>query len=403
MAWTKDLQNEILEKVIPSLEKEVFALNDYMAEHPELGSEEFESSRRIVELLRSHGLEVEYPFCGMATAFKASINPGQARKAVFLAEYDALPDIGHACGHCASGMASVMAALAFHAVKDQIDDVQIDIIGTPDEEVEGSKATMALKHVFDDYDFAAMVHMNGHSTLDSRFIALDGMIFEFRGQSAHAAAAPEKGRNALNAVRLLFDAVDMMRQHVIEEARIHGYIADGGVAANIVPDYACAKFLTRAPHRAELDDITAWVKDCAKAAALATRTELTILPYGESFHDLYVGGEKYVLLADCFRELDIPLIKEENASGGSSDIGNVDYVCPAFHPMMGIGQELNVHTPEFGKAMTDSRTHQAIVNAAKVLLEICFDIYQEPERLKKIQREFAAYRGRKSPERTGEE
>lgn len=398
MTWTKEVQMDMFERIIPSLEKEVFALNDYMAENPELGSQEYESSKRIAELLRSHGLEVEYPFCGLPTAFKASINPGREKRAAFLAEYDALPDMGHACGHCASGMASVLAALAFHEVRDKIGDVQIDIIGTPDEEIEGSKATMAMKHVFDDYDFAAMVHMNGHSTLDSRFIALDGMIFEYRGQSAHAAAAPEKGRNALNAVRLLFDSVDMMRQHIIEEARIHGYIADGGVAANIVPDYACAKFLTRAPRREDLNDITAWVKDCARAAALATRTELTVLPYGESYHDLYAGGEKHALLEDCFENLGLPLVKEENVSGGSSDIGNVDYVCPAFHPMIGIGQELNVHTPEFGQAMTDPRTHETIVSAAKVLLELSFELYGNPERLKKIQQEFAAYRGVSSAE-----
>lgn len=394
MAWTKELQTELLEKAVPSLEKEIYALNDYMAENPELGSQEHESSKRIVELLRKHGLEVEYPFCGLNTAFRASVNPGKKHKAAFLAEYDALPDIGHACGHCASGSGSVLAILALNEAKDQLGDIQVDIIGTPDEEVEGSKATMALKHVFDDYDFAAMVHMNGHSTLDTSFIALDGMIFEYRGQSAHAAAAPEKGRNALNAVRLLFDSVDMMRQHVISDARIHGYISDGGIAANIVPDYACAKFLTRAPHRGDLNDITAWVHDCAKAAALATRTELTVLPYGESFHDLYVGPEKYSLMEDCFSKLGLPLVKEVTAQGGSSDIGNVDYVCPAFHPMMGIGQELNVHTPEFGAAMTDPKTHQAIVNAAKVLLQLCFEIYDEPGRLEKIQKEFADYRGK---------
>lgn len=392
MAWTKELQTELFEKVMPTLEKEILALNDHMAENPELGSQEFESSKGIVELLRKHGLEVEYPFCGIETAFKASVNPGKEKKAVLLAEYDALPDMGHACGHCASGMASVMAALALNAVKDRLGDVQIDIIGTPDEETQGRKATMAQKHVFDDYDFAAMVHMNGHSTLDMKFIALDGMIFEFRGQSAHAAAAPEKGRNALNAVRLLFDSVDMMRQHVISDARIHGYITDGGVAANIVPDYACAKFLTRAPQRTDLDDITAWVHDCARAAALATRTELTILSYGESFHDLYVGPEKYAFLEQCFQELGLPLVKETRPTGGSSDIGNVDYVCPAFHPMMGIGQELNIHTAEFGAAMTDSRTHDAIQNGAKVLLELCFKLYQEPGHLEKIKREFSAYR-----------
>lgn len=392
MSWSRELQKEMFGEIIPSLQKEIFELNDYMAENPELGSHEFQSSKRIVELLRSHGLEVTHPFSGMETAFKTSINPGQKKRAVLLAEYDALPDMGHACGHCASGMATVTAALALHAVRERLGDVQIDMIGTPDEELEGRKATMVKTHVFDEYDFAAMVHMNGHSTLDTSFIALDGMIFEFRGQSAHAAAAPEKGRNALNAVRLLFDSVDMMRQHVIQEARIHGYISDGGAASNIVPDYACAKFLTRAPRRADLNDITSWVKDCAKAAALATRTELNIMPYGESFHDLYVGPEKYAIMEESFRELNLPLVREASAQGGSSDIGNVDYICPAFHPMMGIGQELNLHTSEFGRAMKDTRTHDAIIGGAKVLLEICRKVYGEPGRMEKLKKEFRDYR-----------
>ncbi|WP_206459927.1 amidohydrolase [Anaerovorax sp. IOR16] len=363
--WSKETLMRLIENNIPQVMDKIFELNDYIALHPELGSEEFESSKKIVNLLQNEGLDVIYPFDGMDTAFKASINKGKKNKVALLVEYDALPDIGHACGHCASGMASIMAGLSLYLSKDEID-AQIDLIGTPDEEMNGMKCLMADHHVFDEYDFAAMVHMGGTNTLEVDFIALTGLTFQFYGQAAHAAQAPEKGRNALNAVRLLFDSVDMMRQHVTSEARIHGYIKNGGNASNVVPDYTEAEFLARAPHTDEVKDIVDWMKDCGRAAALATRTEVKIQPLGEPFFDLHVSSEEKTILEECFKEVGLELSYEKFV--GSSDIGNVDYICPAFHPVVSIGQELNVHTKEFADAMTNEQTHTGIVNGAKVLL-----------------------------------
>jgi len=390
--WNEELENKLYDEVIPKLKQDIFELNDFMACNPELGSYEFESAARIVQLMRKYGLEVEYPFSGLETAFKGVINPGKGKKAAFLVEYDALPEIGHACGHCASGMASVLAGLALNHVKDELD-IQIDIIGTPDEEMTGAKCHMANLHVFDGYDFAAMVHMGGINTVEVDFIALDGMTFQFKGRPAHAARNPQAGRNALNAARLLFDSVDMMRQHIIPEARIHGYIKNGGVASNIVPDFTEVEFLTRAPKREELSDITAWVQDCARAASLATRTEVKIAPLGAPYHELYISEGGRALLTECFEELDQELCCEKGSFVGSSDVGNVDYVCPAFQPIVSIGQKFDVHTVEFGEAMTDPRTHQAIVNGAKLLLKLTSKLYGDPYRLASIKAEHKAYRG----------
>lgn len=388
--WSKEKLEKIIEKNLPEIKEKLFELNDYIAQHPELGSEEFESSKKIVNLLRAQGLEVIYPFDGMNTAFKASINAGKKKKMALLVEYDALPGIGHACGHCASGMASIMAALSLYLSRDEID-AQIDLVGTPDEEMNGMKCLMADHHVFDEYDFAAMVHMGGTNTLDVNFIALTGLTFQFRGEAAHAAQAPEKGRNALNAVRLLFDSVDMMRQHVIPEARIHGYVKNGGSASNVVPDYTEAEFLARAPHRDEVVDIVEWMKDCGRAAALATRTQVEIKPLGEPFFDLHISLQEKMVLKECFEDIGQELSHEKFV--GSSDMGNVDYICPAFHPVVSIGQELNVHTLEFAGAMTDKRTHDGIVNGAKVLLHLIFKLYGNPARLEAIQKEHREYRG----------
>lgn len=388
----KALIKEITESILPSLKDGIIGLSDYMAAHPETGSEEFESSRRMVEMLRAEGIETEYPFCGMPTAFRARINPQKELRAAFLAEYDALRGFGHACGHCASGSASLMAALALNRVRERLD-FGIDLIGTPDEEILGCKATMADKHVFDGYAFAAMVHMAAENKAVSRFIALDAMTIEFFGKAAHAAAAPEQGRNALNAARLFFDAIDMMRQHVPETTRMHGYIIDGGKASNIVPDHSSIEFLSRAPMRSDLNGITEWARDCVRAAALATHTEYKMTPLGEPFHDLYISPSGAKLLLSIYADMGLECDISEGTGAGSSDIGNVDYVCPAFHPNMGIGKGLGAHTPEFAAAMTTDATHTAILRSAEYLIRLSFALFFHPETMRAICSEHRAYRG----------
>lgn len=383
--------HDIKEKVFPALQEEIFDLSDYMALHPEIGSREFESSKRMVEILRGEGIEVEYPYLGLPTAYLATINLGKAHICAFLAEYDALRGLGHACGHCASGSASLLAALALNRVREKLD-FTVKLIGTPDEEYTGCKAMLADRGAFDGVDFAAMVHMGGESQSSAPFIALDAWTIEFFGKAAHAAAAPEKGANAFNAARLFFDAVDMMRQHIIEEARLHGIITKAGEASNIVPDYASVEFLDRAPRRNDLEDISAWVKECAAAAAMATRTQTKITQLGEPFHDLYISRAGKALLEEIFSEMDIPCEKEESKGSGSSDIGNVDYVCPAFHPIMSIGQDLGLHTQAFADAMTDPRTHKALADAAEYLIRLALRLYCHPETLMEVTRQHHAYR-----------
>lgn len=382
---------DIKEKAIPALRDRIVALSDSMAFHPEIGSQEFESSKRMVEMLRAEGIEVEYPYLGLPTAYLATINPGKARACAFLAEYDALRGLGHACGHCASGSASLLAALALNRVKDGLD-FTVKLIGTPDEEFNGLKATLADRGAFEGIDFAAMVHMSGKSQSAARFIALDAWTIEFFGKAAHAAAAPEKGANAFNAARLFFDAVDMMRQHVTEQARLHGIITKAGDASNIVPDYASIEFLARAPRRDDLEDISAWVKECAEAAAMATRTRAKIERLGEPFHDLYISRAGKALMDGIFIEMGIPLEEDDGRGSGSSDIGNVDYICPAFHPMMGIGQDLGAHTQAFADAMTDPRTHKAIADSAEYLARLALRLYCHPEILAEVTRQHHAYR-----------
>ena len=292
--------------------------------------------------------------------------------------------MGHACGHCASGSASVLSALALNAIKEQLP-FGVDIISTPDEEINGAKCIMADQGIFDAYDFAIMVHMGGANLIDVNFIALDGLQFIWTGVAAHAASAPEQGRNALNAARLFMDATDMMRQHIIQDARIHRIIKAGGMASNIVPDRAEVEFLTRAPKRSQLNDITQCVKDCSKAAAMATRTQVEFHPVGEAYHEMYVSPSGRQVMKECYEALDLPLLEGVEGMTGSSDIGNVDYHCPAFHPVMSIGKDYQCHTVEFAEEMTKPNTHQAIQNAAA--------LYCNPDRMHQIKQEHKEYRG----------
>lgn len=367
--------------LIEEFKDDILSLNDYMAENPEISSQEYKSSQKIVQLLNKYNIETEYPFAGLDTAFKGTINKGKSRKAAILVEYDALRGMGHGCGHCASGSISILSALILNEIKDEID-AQIDIIGTPDEEMRGAKAIMANQGVFDGYDFAIMIHMASENYIYNKSLALDSYEFKYIGKPAHAAASPWSGRNALNATRLLFDSVDMMRQHVKDDVRIHGIIESGGIASNIVPELAVAEFTIRSLDRTYLDEVSEWVKDCAKAAAMATRTQLVISQIGEKYNEQINNQVGSKVLEDIYGLLNQETLNYYNTIGGSSDIGNVDYKCPMLQPYLSIGQDYGVHTVEFAEAMTNDKTHEAIFKGGEIIARFVTTMYDNPDILK---------------------
>ncbi|MGM0396037.1 MAG: M20 family metallopeptidase [Bacillota bacterium] len=376
-----------MKKLIEKYHDEIMELNDSISDNPEIGGEEFLSSKKMVEILERYGIPVEYPFAGMDTAFRGIINKGKDRKAAILVEYDALRGLGHACGHCAGGTISILAALVLNEMKEEIP-AEIHIVGTPDEEMRGGKVSLVKAGVFQGMDFAVMIHMSNSNALFSRFLALDAYQFKFAGKPAHASSIPWEGRNALNAMRLFFDAMDMMRQHLKDDTRLHGYIVKGGDASNIVPHQTEAEVLVRAANRPYLDEISRWVMDCAQAAALATRTSWSVEEIGEKYDSLRrnVVGEK--VLQNIYNDLDLKLADISKEAGGSSDIGNVSNVCPAFHPYLDIGKDLNPHTIEFAQAMKTKRTHRAIAHGGEIISRFVLDIYNTPGVLEGIHEEF---------------
>lgn len=376
----------MFERIAENYLKEVSELNDYLADHPEISSEEHNSSKRHVELLRKYGIKTEYPFNNMPTAFQGIFNQGKSPKFAILVEYDALRGMGHACGHCASGAISALAALILHEAKDEIP-AEIRIIGTPDEEVTGGKVYMAENGVFDDLDVAVMIHMNDKSFPYIPFLALEAVNFEFFGVPAHAATAPWDGRNALNAMRLFFDAVDMMRQHVTPDVRIHGNIEAGGEASNIVPDYTKAEFCFRGLTDNTVEDISCWADDIGKGAALMTRTEFKRTRLGAKFSALMPKPSGDAYLGELMEKHGISFDPSDSTPGGSSDIGNVDAICPAFHPMLSIGYPYKPHTAEFAQVMKSDKVHESIRKGGIIIAEFLQRLAEDSELLKAIQKE----------------
>lgn len=380
--WKNSLFKEI-EKLAP----EVYELSDYLADHPELGGEEYNSSNKIAEVLTRHGLQVEMPFAGLPTAFKAGIEGSGDKKIALLVEYDALPGLGHACGHNASGSISVLAGLAFSKVLDAVGG-RIDIIGTPDEEINGGKIAMAEQGIFDQYNLALMIHLDNKNRINAKLLALDGLEFVFKGKASHAAAAPWEGRNALNGVQLMFHGLDMLRQHVKPDVRIHGIIADGGEACNIVPEKAVGHLYVRSNEKDYLDIVKDMVVDCAKGAALATQTEVTINKLCPSFSDLKRNRAGEALVARCFKQLDIADESDEG-SFGSSDIGNMSYHCPTLQPTLAVTHEnINLHTREFAALIKGDPAHKIILIGAKLISLACLEVFHIDQVAAKIHQDF---------------
>ena len=393
METTNEKERAALDAVrsrIDELAPEAAALNYWLAANPEISGEERNACEKFCALLEEHGSAVEREFCGVPHAFRARVceSPASGINIGILAEYDALPEIGHACGHCASGSLSLLAALALHGSGLG---ANVDIIGTPDEEVTGRKIDMAKAGVFDGYDFVIMIHMDSKNKIESKFLALSAFRYKFHGAPAHASACPWEGRNAMDGVTLMTHALDMMRQHVRPSTRIHGIITRGGEASNIVPEFASAEYLFRSPDSRYLAEITPKLHDCARGAALATQTEVEIEEFSPPFDSMKPNAAGTALIGEIYDSLGLPVTADDIESAGSSDIGNVSFRCAAFHPTLSVcDADIPAHTREFAACMTDKRIETVIKTGASVICEMIIRSVFEPERLEAIRRDFRA-------------
>ena len=367
---------------------QAFTLNYEIANDPELSGQEYHACARHVAACRSLGMDVEEHFSGQPTAYKAVVKqPRQpALRVGILAEYDALPEIGHGCGHSAGGAVSFLAAAAFHAMPDL--PVAVDLFGTPDEELHGGKVPMCEQGVFKDYDLVLMVHMSScETTPNSRFLALDDYRVRFHGQTAHAAAHPWEGRNALNGATLSLHAIDMLRQHVLPDTRIGTYIVNGGTASNVIPDFAELECCIRHTTRTYLDQVVKRIMNCFAGAALATETTYEVEQVGYKYDDLIWNETATEVVRQVLREMKIPFV--EPGIGGSSDIANISHQCPVLHLHLAMGDTFYPdHSREIADLVKSKTIEPVIVQGAEIIGRTVLRIAADPALKKAIRSEF---------------
>lgn len=384
---------QLINEAINKLQDTFYDVSKYIGQNPELGHEEFKACKALTDVLKEQGFTVEIGTCDLPTAFTAVYDSQKPGPSIgFMAEYDALPDLGHACGHNLIGTMSIAAGIGLSKAVAETGG-KVYVYGTPAEETRGGKVTMAEQGIFNHLDVAMMVHPYYCHQKSGRSLAMDAIQFEFFGKSAHAAAAPHEGINALDGVLQTFNSINALRQHVKPDVRIHGVITEGGKAANVVPDYAVAQFYVRASTRAYVDEVTEKVKACANGAALATGTKLKISNYEFSYDDMQTNQT----LSDVYTNNLISLgvseqsITEDQGDHGSLDMGNVSQVVPAIHPYIQICDDYFVcHTHEFREAALSEQGREAMILGAQTMALTGYDVLTNQTLLQKIKEEFKA-------------
>jgi len=369
---------------------ELTALSDWLADHPELGEQEHQAADRLTATLTAHGYTVERGVAGLPTAFVATYEAAPGGPAVgFLAEYDALPEIGHACGHNIIAASCVGAALVLKEVWAGRPGT-IKVFGCPAEETIGGKIAMAEAGLFDGLAAAMSFHPGPLTAVGGSSLATHPVEMVFRGRPAHAAAAPQEGRNALDAVVEAYMAVRTLKNHLRDDARVPGIIVKGGSAPNVVPDHTIARFSLRAADVEYLNYVIERVKDCGRAAALSTGTEVEFSFYEPLFTDL---RQNQVLLERMKVHLETlgetVSVNSPTSRGGSTDVGNVSYVCPTIHPSIAIGDEsLKGHTREFAAAAVSEAGHRGLRRATEAMALLALDILGDEQFRSAVRRAF---------------
>jgi amidohydrolase len=366
---------ETIKTRIAAAMPELIKISEFLYLNPEEGFREYKAQALLSESLRNHGFKVDCGIYDIATAFSGTYESNKpGGKIAFLCEYDSLPGIGHGCGHNLISAMGLGAAIGLKAVLDEIGGA-IVVLGTPGEETSGAKVAMVKKGAFTGITAALIAHPNPVTEESGGSLALHALEFEFTGKAAHAAQSPEKGINALEAVILLFNGVNALRQHVSKEVRIHGIIAEGGITPNIVPDRAVARFYVRAPGRSLRDEVTEKVIACGQGGALSTGTKLKVSYYEESYDHLRTNTVLSQLFNNNLRDLGEQEIHPGRDGSGSLDMGDVSNVVPAIHPWIGLGDEtLVLHTKEFASATMTQQGQQAIYRGACAMAMTGYDV-----------------------------
>ena len=386
-------------QLVSAIEKhwqQAVELSDDLYAHPELPDQEFRSSQKVVDMLKAAGYEVEYPYMGYPTGFRAVLKNGEGPSAALLIEYDALPELGHACGHNAHCAMAVLAALALAEAKDQFQGT-VYAFGTPAEEENGAKIGMAAKGAFDGLSLATMIHSwSGPASIsDMDVLSLRCYLVEFKGVSAHAVAGPWKGHSALAAARKFIDLIDARRECFTPDVHVNSVFKESGLQPSILPDRAVVRIEFRTDSMAKLEQVDEIIEKCAKGAAMALDCTVSFSKGTEDFADMV----RVPVLEDAVEDL---LHEMGRASepvripNGSSDVGNVSYHCPAIQPLLTIGETFYArHTPEFREETIKEPAHQAIADGAKLLGSLVLRALTDEEFRDAAQKSYLAQKEKK--------
>lgn len=356
--------------------------------NPELGFNEVKAAAWLTEYLDEKGFSIEAGIGELPTAFRASYGQGRPVIAI-LAEYDALPGIGHACGHNLIATSAVGAAVAAKLAIDRFGG-SIQVIGTPAEETHGGKVIMADRGAFNNVDMAMMVHPGVYNTATTQALANQTLRVEFFGRAAHAAARPEDGINALEAMLNSFAAINSLRQHIKSSARIHGIITDGGQAANIVPAHCAGDFMVRAEDNSYLDQLKERVINCFVGAATASGARMEYR-WGKV---RFAPMRNNLTMARLFRENMQSLghrmqLSNPNSALGSTDMGNISQLVPGIHPTIAIApKDVLGHSPRFAEAAASEAGLRGLIDAAKALAMTATDLVANADIAAKAKKEF---------------
>lgn len=376
---------------IENLKNEIENISEFVFEHAELGNEEYISSAYLVQKLKEYGFQVTYPYLDIPTAFRAEYKKGDGLKIAFLPEYDALPGYGetkdknaHACGHNWIAATTLGAAIGL-ATLDENFNGTIVVIGTPAEETVGEKYELVDKGAFSDIDAIIQMHLGAENNINVLTLAMDSIEFNFSGVASHAAAYPEKGVNALDAVNLMFAGVNALRQHMKADARVAGIVTEGGMACNIVPDKASCRYYIRSKERTYLKELTQKIINCARGAALMTGAELEYHNFENSYDNLIYNESLRNLLKTNLEDLGVNNFVDDFEASGSSDIGNVSQVCPTVYCEIDTGAYPKVfaHHETFLNYVHGENARTTLEIASKAMAYTALQIFLDPHLLVK--------------------
>ena len=357
-------------------------------DNPEIGLQEFETSKLLSKVIQDLGFDVTYPYV-LDTGFMGKyVSKKKGPKIAFLCEYDALPEVGHGCGHNLISAISIAGACA---LKEVIDDIggEIYLMGTPAEENFGGKIEFVKGNAFKDLDLALMLHPGTSNRIGSKTLALMPIKFEFFGKNSHG-CNPYEAKNSLDAAVLTYNGISMLRQYALPNTFIHGIIKDGGKAANVIPAYSSMEFYFRNPKMSYVKELVDRAIKIAEGASLQTGTTLKTSIYECPYDDKLINYTLCNKLKEAYQELDLCDILDVNEiPGGSSDVGAVSYVCPTLEGSIKIaGKEVLGHSVEMALATISEQGTQAIIDGGISLAKIAYEYITNENFRNEVNQEF---------------